>query len=147
MAFRATNVIPQDAYVIVKRAAVQLRLNLTAMISRLAAQSVDYDYLSDIYMTLKRANDQFNSLKTTPGLSQFAQDQENDPAYDVAAEFTAMQSEIASCMTWIEGVAPATVNLKPPASWDGSTLISNTVTPAQSAGLRTALQGVVDSIG
>lgn len=146
MAFKASNVIPQVAYQTVKQAAVQLRLNLVAMISTLSSKSVDYDYLSDVYLTLKRANDQFNTLKATPGLAQFAKDQESDQAYDVAGEFTAMQGAITSAMGWIEGAAPATVNLKNPVEWGAGTLISNTVTSAQSAGLRAALQGVVDSI-
>ena len=146
MAFRASNIVPSDAYQVVKRAAVQLKINLVGQKAQLAASGANYQFLQDIYMTLKRANEQFNSLKTAPGLADYAKVQENDPAYDVAAEFTSMQTSITDCMTWMDTNVPTAVTANVPSQWDGGSIISNTFTPAQTAGLQNALQAVVDKI-
>jgi hypothetical protein len=146
MAFRATNVLPSTAYDLVRRAAVQLRVNLQAINVRLAAEAADYDYLKSIYRTLDRADDQFNTLKTTPGLEQYAKDLEVDQAYDVVAEFSAMQASIGAAKTWMEGNVPTNVTIKDPSTWDDTTMISNTFSPAQTAGLRTQLTLVIAEI-
>lgn len=148
MAFRATNIVPQEAYQTVKRAAIQLRVNAQAHVTQLAASGADYDFLRDIYLTQKRADAQFAALKTTPGLAQYARDQEDDPAYDVAAEFNAMQAAIANVIAWMDANVPTNVTAEPTTAWVSTTesLIATTFTPAQTAGLRTQLQGVVDSI-
>jgi hypothetical protein len=146
MAFKAGNVIPSDAYQTVKRAAVQLKVNVVAAQAQLAASGADYQFLQGIYLTLTRANDQFNTLRTTPGLADYAQAQENDPAYDVAAEFAVMQAAITAATDWMDANIPTSVTAKVPSEWDGGVIISNTFTPAQTVGLQTALQGVADAI-
>lgn len=146
MAFKASNVVPQEAYRQVKGAAVQLKVNLMSFKAKMAASGADYDYLHGIYMTLKRADDQFTSLKSTSGLAQYAKDQESDQAYDVAAAFTSMQAEISTAMAWMVANVPTNVTAKSPDQWGDSTLISNTFTAAQTSGLQTALQGVIDEI-
>jgi len=146
MAFKASNVLPSDAYRTVKRAAVQLKVNLQGMVSYMGINGADYDYLKAVYLTLNRARDQFNDLKTTPGLSQYARDQENSQAYDVGAEFNSMVASIDAALTWIDANVPTNVTVKPPGQWGNETMISNTFTAGQTAGLRTALQAVVVEI-
>ena len=146
MAFRASNIVPSDAYQTVKRAAVQLKINMVAQKAQLAASGANYQFLQDIYLTLKRANNQFDALKTAPGLSDYAKAQENDPAYNVATEFTSMQSAIVACMGWMGANVPTSVTAKAPSTWDGGSIISNTFTSGQTAGLQTALQTVIDTI-
>ena len=146
MAFRATNVVPDKAYTLVRGAAVQMKLNLESMRARLSSQNADYEYLRAIYSLLKNANAQFDSLKTTPGLAQYAKDAENDQAYDVAAEFAAMQAAIASALAWMDANVPTNVTAKAPADWGEGTIISNEFTPAQTAGLRTQLAAVEATI-
>lgn len=146
MSFRASNVVPQEAYTIVKRAAVQLKLNLQGMNAQLAGSGADYEFLRDIYRTLERANNQFETLKTTPGLADYAEIQENDPAYDVAAAFATMQAAIAAAIAWMDNNVPTSVTAKTPANWGDGTLIATTFTAGQTAGLQAALQGVIDTI-
>lgn len=147
MAFRASNVIPQTAYQTVKGAAVQLRLNVQAMVAHLAVNDATYDYLRGVYQTLKRANDQFTTLRSTPGLADYAKAQEDDPTYDVAAEFVAMQNTIASTLTWMEANVPLSVTLRPMSEWnDSGSLVATSFTPAQTAQLRTYLNEVVASV-
>lgn len=146
MAFPASTVLPADAYSIVKRAAVQLKLLLQSRVAELSAANTDYERIQDIYLTLKGANAQFDTLKTTPGLAQYARDQEGDQNLDITAAFTAMQSAIADALAWIAANVPSSVTVKPAAEWDGGVMISNTFTPSQTGGLRTELEAVIAEI-
>lgn len=146
MAFRASSIIPLSAYQTAKRAAAQLKVNAQSMRAALAASNASYDFLRDIYRTLERAQAQFTQLAATPGLAGYAKAQENDPAYDVAAEFTAMQGAITSALTWMNSNAPTGVTAKTPANWGDGSLIANEFTPAQTAGLRTQLDAVIAAI-
>ena len=146
MAFRASNVLPAQAYDTVRRAAVQLKLNLQGFNIQLAASGADYDFLQGIYRTLTRANNQFDVLKVTTGLAQYAKDSEVDQAYDVVAEFGSMQSAIAGALSWMNTNIPTSVTVKDPTTWDDSTLISNAFTAGQTAGLQTALSAVIAEI-
>ena len=146
MAFRASNVLSSTAYDIVRRAAVQLKINLQGINLRLSSSDADYDFLREIFRTLERANNQFNTLKTTPGLADYAKDQEVDPTYNIVAEFTSMQSTITASIDWIVANIPTNVTAKTPDNWGDGTLISNTFTPAQTSGLRTQLSSVITEI-
>lgn len=148
MAFKASNIVPDRAYQTIRTAAVQLKRNLQAFNTFLSSNNANYDYLRDIYLTLKNSNAQFTSLKTTPGLTQYAADQEADPAYDVSAEFSTMQSAISSAMAWIEGNVPTNgLTAVAPSSWTaGGSLIENEFTPAQTSPLRTELSAVIATI-
>jgi hypothetical protein len=149
MAFKASNLVPAETYRQVKGAAVQLKAICQGFNARLLANNADYQFLYDIYVTLARANSQFDALKTTPGLSTYAQSQEDDAAYDVAAEFTAMQSAINSAQNWMETNVPVkNRTVKSVNTWDSSDsiLISDVFTPAQTAGLRTQLDAVIAAI-
>lgn len=147
MAFRASNVVPDTAYKTVRTAAVQLKANCQAFVSYMAANDTDYDYLRNVYVRLKTANTQFTSLKSTPGLAQYAKDQEIDQNYDVVAEFNAMQSAIADVLTWMDSNVPTNVTADIPANWEsGGSLITNTFTPAQTSALRTEINAVIAAI-
>lgn len=146
MAFRASNVLPSVAYDTVRRAAVQLKMNLQTINARLSSENTSYESLQQIHTVLKRADDQFDSLKTTPGLAQYAKDIEGDQAYDVVAEFTSMQAAIVAAMAWMDGNVPTSVTVKSPSTWDDATIITSTFTPAQTGGLRTQLSAVIAEI-
>ncbi|MCP4127335.1 MAG: hypothetical protein GY753_09765 [Gammaproteobacteria bacterium] len=146
MAFKASNYIPARAYDVVRVTAVQLKVNVESFISTMAGTDVGFEYLRGVYRTLSNADAQFTTLKATPGLADYAKDQEIDPAYDVAAEFIAMQATITAAVNWIDTHVPATANVKPPSEWGDGTVTSDVFTPAQTSGLRTRLQSVVDGI-
>jgi hypothetical protein len=147
MAFRTSNVVPAVAYVTVRAAAAQLKLNIDAVITFLAGNNTSYDYLRGVYQTLERANNQFDSLKTTPGLADYAKVQENDPAYDVVAEFVTMQAAIAAAMSWMATNVPLNVTLKPVNQWgNGGGLIATEFSPAQTSTFRTVLAAVSNAI-
>jgi hypothetical protein len=146
MAFKASNIVPQDAYAILKRGAVQLKVNLQGINSRLAASNADYAFLQDIYLTLKRYQTQATTLAATPGIVAYAKDQEDDQTYDVVAEFNTMTATITSALGWLDANVPTNVTAKAPADWDGGVIISNEFTPAQTSVLRTRLTAVINTI-
>jgi len=146
MAFRASNVVPADALRLTKQTAVQLKVNLQGFLSTLAAQSVGFPELRGIYRTLDRADNQLTSLSVTPGLAEYASAQENDGTYDVAAEFQAMIAAISAAKVWLNDNTPNTATVAPASEWTDEGVTSSEFTPAQTAGLRAALQGVVDTI-
>lgn len=115
----------------------------------MAANGATYPYLRDIYLTLVRANNQFNALKVAPGLAQYAKDQENDQAYDVVAEFNAMQTALQSVLTWMETNVPITNrSVAPVADWanEQTIQIANIFTASQTSGLRTEMAALIATI-
>jgi len=147
MVFRASTTSPQAAYATLKAAAVQLKINLVSIESHLATTFVNYDYVRDVFKTLQRANNQFTTLKTTPGIDQYAKDQEGDQTYDVVAAITAIQGAIATALTGINDQAPTTVNLIPPSQWgDDNTMIADVLTDTQTTDLRGVLSLVIAEI-
>lgn len=147
MAFKATNVIPEDAYKRAKRTAANVKLHSNAAITKFAATGANFADLRDLYVFLKNADADFGSISTTPGLAAYAQAQENDAEYNVAEQFTAMRASIQSAMAWVSANAPTNVTALAPASWTSEgTLIATTFTVLQTAGMRAQLQTVVDSI-
>lgn len=147
MAFKATNVVPADAYNRVKRAASNLKLNCGEFVTTMAAGDVAFSYIRSVYKTLYDADAFFDLLKTTPGLVAYAADQEDDPAYDVAAEFTAMQSAINQAITWMNNNVPTSVTAVSPPDWPTSeNFIATVFTPAQTATLRTGLTAISNAI-
>lgn len=147
MAFRATNIVPQRAYQQVKGAAANVKAECASYIAQMAASGANYVLLRDLYVFLKNANAQFTTLAATPGIVTYAKAQEDDENYDVAAEFTAMQSAITAVLAWMNANVPTSVTALAPSAWTATgPLISTSFNAAQTLGLRTALQAAADSI-
>ncbi len=147
MAFKASNIVPASAYNTVKHMAVRLKADCQSFVATLQAGNADYDLLRNIYLNLKLAKAKFDSLKATPGIAAYAQSQESDGAYDVAAEFNSMIAAIDAATGWMDANVPTNVTAKTPADWSHSaSMISNNFTPSATAPLRTALNAVVAEI-
>lgn len=147
MAFRATNVVPQRAYQQVKGAAANVKAECARYITQMAASGANYVLLRDLYVFLKNANTQFATLAATPGIAAYAQAQEDDDQYDVAAEFATMQAAVTAVLTWMDANVPTSVTALAPSVWTATgPLISTSFNAAQTLGLRTALQAAADSI-
>jgi len=146
MTFRASNILPQEAYQTVKKAAWQLNINLVSFNAQLASTGADYNFLRSIYQTLTRSNNQLTALEATPGLAAFAQAQEDDVTYNVAAEFVTLEAAIGDALLWLDTNIPTAVTLKSPGAWDDGTMVATVFSPAQTAGLQAALATVVAAI-
>lgn len=101
-------------------------------------------------MTMAKSSiEVFDDVATTPGLAQYARDQEDDPAYDVVAEFVAMRGAAIAVRDWVITNFPTSAGgfiEKDTLTADGSITVRQ-FTPAQTAGLQAALDALVAAIG
>jgi len=146
MAFRASNVVPQEAYRMAKGAAVNIKRHCQSYNTKMAASGADYELLRAIARTLRDGGNQLSELSGTPGLAAYAQAQEDDGSYDVVAEFLALQSAISAAIAWLDANVPTSVTVQPPSAWDNGPLVIETFTPPQTEGLRSALSAVINAI-
>ena len=89
MAFRATNILPETGYDQAKKVATQVK-RFSQNRSADLATGGNSDQILGTADTMLIYKGQLTDLATIPGIGDYAKDQENDPAYDVTAEFTAM---------------------------------------------------------
>jgi len=149
MAFLATNQLPADGYLQAKRSAAQLKLVLQAAVSQMQAGSVSGSFIREgVYRTLARARGVFATVAAIPGIAEYAQAQEDDPAYDPAAEFAAMNASIDDAIAWVAANIPKDAGgFAAIEQWaaDG-TITDRTFAPAATAGLVTELNAVIATI-
>lgn len=101
----------------------------------------------DVLIRARQAVARFNALKDTPGLAAYAKAQNDDPNYDVAAEFAAMVSALNALAAQIENDFPKDANgflLAQTLGANGP--VDRTFTPAQTVNIRARLNAVVAAI-
>ena len=92
---------------------------------------------------------QMAAWRQIPGIAQYAKDQEDDQAYDVAAETATLQSNMGDVVSWIDTQAAAVAT---PFTWDDTTdpevarWAPSTFTSGQLSQLVTRLQAIVDQV-
>lgn len=91
MAFRATNIIPEQAFAQAKTLAATLKSYCVNRSNDYATGATGKNIL-DALSALISYKEQLESIRTTPGIGAYAQEQEGDPAYDVGAEFVTLLS-------------------------------------------------------
>lgn len=146
MAFR-TGSDQERAYSAAKETARYTRSYCVDFYVTSAANTISGNNVLALYHRLVLDNDVFDVAKAVPGIAQYARDIEDDQTYDVASEFTVMQAAITDAIAWIKANYPTDAN-----GWlqhqkfavDGVSV--REFTPAQTAGLRTEIQKVIDSI-
>lgn len=128
---------------------IHLRRFCVAEITAMAAGDVSADrILLRVYGELTGAHTQLTAAKNAPGIAQYAKDQKADQVLDVVAEFNALLSAIQSAIDWVITNFPAAGGYVQARTLTAGDPIpqQRQFSPAQTADLRTALQGVVDSI-
>lgn len=105
MAFRATNILPETGYDQAKKVATQVKRFSQNRSSDLVAGG-DSDQILGTADTMLIYKEQFAALVTIPGIGDYAKEQENDPTYDVAAEFTAMLALIDAVIATVTAGFP-----------------------------------------
>jgi hypothetical protein len=153
MAFRASTQIKTDALTEVKQGAVRAKALATQLRNAMAAGNTSAQTILNLLLQVKTLIDRWGALAATPGLAAYAQDQENDPAYDVAAEFTAMRSALVAVRDRIINDLPTATA---PAGAVGriavytidatGALIADAFTPAQTVNLRADLDAFIATI-
>jgi len=146
MAFLATNQLPADAYEKAKRQAVQLK-NLAVSRSTEFASGAAANVILATADNITAMRDNLNTYKAVPGIAAYAADQEDDPLYDVAAEFTAMIAAADAVIANIGTTMPTdgTYSLIVTVETD-ATLTWRTFTGVQLATLRGLLDTLAVSI-
>ena len=110
--------------------------------------NVNSDQVFQMMDDLRSAISLFNAVSAIPGIGAYAQAQYNDNTYDVVAAFTGMVNAINAVVSWVVTNFPAGTGGFLQAykiNADGSR-VPTVFTPAQTAGLTTALNNVIAQI-
>ena len=109
MAFKTTQSqeIPAAQFERALQIAVRLGRAATTFRDQALAGSVRVaDLHSGLLATLINSRNELVKAQATAGIGAYAQEQFNDPAYDVGVEFTAMMAEIDATTAWFEANFP-----------------------------------------
>lgn len=143
MAFRATNILPQEGYDRSKKIASRLK-QFSANRSAALAGGGNSDQVLGTVDSMKLFKEQLVEVATIPGIGDYAKTQEDDPTYDVVAEFTALLVLIDAVVAEVFATFPVDVSgfLQAYTLIADGTQVPRIFTPAQLAGLRTELNAV-----
>jgi hypothetical protein len=144
MAFRAELA---TVYASVRSRATQLKKQAQDASAAMAAGNVSGNLVRQILDGCITAKSEFAAAAQVQGLADYAQAQEGDPNYNVAAEFNAMTGAIDTILTTIIALIPTSGGYALMEQWSTSGVTTRVVTPAQSANLRTALNAFVATVG
>lgn len=106
MTFRASNQSSADAYASIKRQANATKQYMGTQAAAMQAATVSAWVPLGVIQHLHDVIALMDGWATTPGLSIYAQTQENDPLYDVVAEYQAMRSAMVSARDTLVGMFP-----------------------------------------
>lgn len=147
MAFRASNVIPAKEYEKAKTIAISLK----SYCQRQAQTFASGANSDEIIRTVKTLNDlksQLQATASTPGIANYATEQENDGTYNVATEFTSLINSIDAAISEIVTALPKDTDdyllvtkINPDGSLDFRTFASGAMNT-----LRTLLNNIVNAI-
>ena len=147
MAFRASNALPALNYDRAKKLAFQVQRLTSARSTEFSSGASSAQVLS-LLDNIRALKSQLDAVKSTPGIATYAKEQEDDPAYDVVAEFTALLAAIDAVIAEIVTTMPTDGSgflLLNQFDVDGA-LIPRNFTPVQLASLRTLLDVVTASV-
>jgi hypothetical protein len=144
MAFKASNIVLSRAYDEIKREALKVKNEATSVGAAATAGDITASRILGLSGNLRSASLNMAERAVTPGLVNYAKTQEDDPAYDVGADYAAMMQGINAVVAWISTNLPTsggylqtdTLNV------DGS-ITSRSFPSAQTAGLVTQLTALV----
>ena len=116
-------------------------------IDEMAAGSVVASALISLHKYLKQSKTRLITFSGIPGIVQHVKDFEDNQNYDVSDEITALNVEITATLAKIDVDFPESGNYKLYLSIVDEEIVDRTFSSAQTAGVRTELQGIVDAIG
>jgi hypothetical protein len=92
---------PAQAWEQIKGTFGQVKANTTNLRNDSAAGSVAADRITRYVAMLSDSLDNLAEAVSVPGLLTYAQEQLNDPAFQVVTEYTAARNEMTACRDWI----------------------------------------------
>lgn len=147
MAFRSSQELLALALAEAVNTAADVKARSVELRDFTAANSVSANLLIEYCLFLINRRDRLNVIKVVPGLAAYARAQYDDPAYDVAAEFTAMLAKVGETIDWIVVAVPKDASgymLVAKLTSTGQTI--RAFTTAQTANLRTELDELIATI-
>lgn len=106
MAFIASTITLQVGFEQLRSVALQQKSYLANWNTRLNSSITALDGL-EIVASINRALVSLDANAALPGMQSFAQQQYGNPAYDVAAEFTAMRNALLAVRNWLTTNIPS----------------------------------------
>ena len=143
MAFRAER---PTVYANVRSRATQLKRLASDASTQMAAGNVSGNLVRQILDACITAKAEFAAAAQIQGLADYAQAQEGDPNYNVAAEFNAMTGAIDNVLAWIIANVPTNGGYVQMEQWSTSGVTTRAFTTAQTAGLRTVLDAFAATV-
>jgi len=142
MAFRASNQVQSDGYTEAKRLANDLKSYCQDVKAATEAGPISGNLAIALHERLISDRARFLAIAAIPGISAYAQSQENDNTYNAATEFTAMTNAIAAVRDWLI----ANVSTTGWVTFATSGVSTKTFSTAATAGLRTQLNSLIAAI-
>jgi hypothetical protein len=147
MAFPASNGVLASAVILACDKAVQMKGYAQMLRNRLAAGNVGSREIIDADSTLRHYRGVFAQIAAMPGIAAEAQAQLGTPTLDVAAEFNAMNAAIDNVTTWLRANFPVDGSgFLLAYSWGATGTTDRQFTPAQTAGLQSALAALIATV-
>lgn len=114
----------------------------------MAAGNVTADYVLDVHRHAVDVDGRLATYATVPGIVQYAKDQYDNQAYDIAADFTALRSAIQAVRDEVETAIPKDTPTPYLLThqFTANVLTPRTFSSANTATLQTLLQAVVDAV-
>ena len=108
MAFKTTGAaaVPVEQFPRALALAARLKADAINQRDQALAGSVNTADLESFLAELVATRAELTIAQATPGILAYAQAQFDDPAYDIAAEFTAMMGAMATLAAWFEANFP-----------------------------------------
>lgn len=147
MAFRASNALPDVGLDRAKKLALQLKGYLQQRNLQLQS-TAGADVIMAIMSDVRTYRIDFLQIAAIPGIAEHARELENDPTYDVVAEFNAMLAAMSATVTEVVNTFPKDASgywLEKQVAGDGN-VIFRAFPPAATAQLRTRITAVIASI-
>lgn len=138
-----------DALANARSAATSIKAQAQALLAQIAAGSTSAAQLIAVPGYAAQWVTALNSYAAVPGMQAYAQAQLGNATLDITTAFTNMVSAIQAVASWLTANTPKDVNgnlLVMQYDANGN-IVYATFTPAQLAGLVTALTGLVATIG
>ena len=145
MAFKASNIIPEQGYTQAKRSVLNLQRYCQAKSSNLDI-GIDANDLLGILATLKQASIDLTAFKAITGIAAYAIEQEVDVSYDVVAEFNALIAFVDAAVTNISTAIPEAGGFLQIISLTGSDVVWREFTPAQLSVVKTNLDAISNAV-
>jgi hypothetical protein len=147
MAFPASST-QADALDTIRKTAVRLKSHALSAKDALAAGNRSANDIIGLMVMFQEAVRTWDGVSSTPGLVAYAREQFDDPALDIAAEFTAMRNAALAVTAWVQNNFPkdASGYLLKEQFDDEIGLAVRSFTPAQTLGLRNTIDAFTATI-